>query len=79
MVTRQQDHDENQRPARRTRMAPTRKPPAAERPASTFEAVTRAHLAALRAEVAELKRRVNGLLWGVTAAVAIEIVKALIK
>jgi hypothetical protein len=46
---------------------------------SAFEAVTRAQLRALRAEVAELKRRVNGLLWAVTAAVTIEIIKALIK
>lgn len=52
---------------------------AARRAISPFEAVTRAQLKALRAEVAELKRRVNGLLWAVTAAVTIEIIKALIK
>jgi hypothetical protein len=51
----------------------------AERELSAFEAVTRAQLAALRAEVAELKSRVNGLLWAVTVAVTIEIAKALLK
>jgi hypothetical protein len=52
---------------------------AVRREMSAFEAVTRAQLRALRAEVAELKRRVKGLLWAVTAAVTIEIIKALIK
>ncbi|MCC6630357.1 MAG: hypothetical protein IT340_23490 [Chloroflexi bacterium] len=50
-----------------------------EREPSTFEAVTRAQLEALRADVAELKTRVNGLLWAVAAAVAIEIVKTLLR
>jgi hypothetical protein len=44
-----------------------------------FETATRAQLRALRDEVAELKRRVNGLLWAVAAAVFIEILKALLK
>jgi hypothetical protein len=46
---------------------------------STFEAVTRAQLDALRADVAELKGRVNGLLWAVTAAVVVELVKMLLR
>ncbi len=46
---------------------------------SSFEAATRAQLEALREEVRELKGRVNGLLWTVVAAVAVDVAKTLLK
>lgn len=46
---------------------------------ATFEAVTRLQLEMLSSELAELKRRVNGLLWTVVVAVIVDLAKALIQ
>jgi hypothetical protein len=48
-------------------------------PASAFEAVTRIQLDALRDEVAEIKGRVNGLLWVMVAAVVVDLVKDVVR
>ena len=44
------------------------------RPSSTYEAVTREMVQAVRAEVAEIKNRLNGLLFMVAGAIVIDIV-----
>jgi hypothetical protein len=44
------------------------------RPASTYEAVTREMVQAMRAEIAEIKNRLNGLLFMVAGAIVIDII-----
>jgi hypothetical protein len=50
-----------------------------DRPRSLYEAVTRQMLEDLKADVAEVKGRVNTLLWLVAGAVFADIVMRLVK
>ena len=44
------------------------------RPASAYEAVTREMVQSMRAEIAEIKSRLNGLLFMVAGAIVVDIV-----
>ncbi len=44
------------------------------RPASAYEAVTREMVQAMRAEIAEIKNRLNGLLFMVAGAIVLDII-----
>ncbi len=44
------------------------------RPSSTYEAVTREMVQAMRAEIAEIKNRLNGLLFMVAGAIVLDII-----
>ena len=54
-------------------------PPLDERPHSLYEAVTRQMLEDLKADVSEVKGRVNTLLWLVAGSVLAEVVLRLVK
>lgn len=50
-----------------------------ERPRSVYEVVTRQMLAELKEDVAEVKGRVNALLWLVAGAIVMELVTKAIR
>jgi hypothetical protein len=59
-------------------LGPEPDPPAVdERPHSTYEIVTRQMLQSLKEDVAEIKGRVNALLWLIAGALLVEIVTKL--
>jgi hypothetical protein len=57
----------------------TQREPVDDRPRSVYEIVTRQMLEELKADVGEVKGRVNTLLWLVAGAVLLEFVVRLVK
>jgi len=57
----------------------TQREPVDDKPHSVYEIVTRQMLEELKAEVGEVKGRVNTLLWLVAGAVLMELVVRLVK
>lgn len=50
-----------------------------ERPRSVYEVVTRQMLVELKADVTEVKGRVNALLWLVAGAIVVELVTKVVR